>query len=102
MKKLLNYKTLMTLLAIIVVILQLLMTVFKLNINIDAVVSISIALVGALVTIGIVKKNKEDKTIENKEDLEDLLGLSNNETKVNEEESKIEKDIEKITSSENK
>ena len=82
MKKFLNYKTLMTILAIIVVILQVLITVFKLNINIDAVVSVSIGLIGTLVTIGIVKKNKDDKTIENKEDLEKYLKEELNENTV--------------------
>ena len=83
MKKLFNYKTLMTVIASIIVLLQVLMTVFKVNLNIDAVVSISIALVGVLVSIGIVKKNKDDKTIKNKEDLTELLDESkenNNET----------------------
>lgn len=77
MKKFLNYKTLMTVLASIVVLLQVLISVFKLNINIEAVISVSIALIGVMVTLGIVKKNKNDKTIETQEDLKELLDESN-------------------------
>jgi len=77
MKKLFNYKTLMTLLASIVVLLQVFITVFKVNIKIEAFVSISIALVGVMVALGIVKKDKNTETIENKEDLLELLEETN-------------------------
>lgn len=73
MKKFLNYKFLMTVLASVVVLLQVLVNVFKVNINIDAVVSITIACVGVMVALGLVHKNKGDKTIENTQDLEELL-----------------------------
>lgn len=76
MKKFFNYKFLMTVLASIIVLLQVLISVFKVNINIEAVVSVSIALVGVMVTLGIVKKNKDDETIKTKEDLEKLLNES--------------------------
>ena len=73
MKKFLSYKFLMTVLASVVVLLQVLVNVFKVNINIDAVVSITIACVGVMVALGIINKNKDDKTIENTEDLQELL-----------------------------
>ena len=78
MKKLFNYKTIMTLLASIVVLLQVFITVFKVNINIEAFVSISIALVGVMVALGLIKKDKTDSTIENKEELLELLDEKTN------------------------
>lgn len=73
MKKLLNYKSLLTILASVVVLFNVLIAVFKININIEAVISISLAVIGVLVSIGVVKKNKDDKTIETKEELLELL-----------------------------
>lgn len=78
MKKFLNYKFLMSILASVVVLLEVLVNVFKININIEAVISISVACVGILVTLGIITKDKKDKTIENKEDLEELLNNNDN------------------------
>ena len=73
MKKFLNYNFLVTVLASVIVFLEVLMKIFNIYINIDAVISISLAIIGILVTIGIVTKNKTDKTIETKEDLKQLL-----------------------------
>lgn len=73
MKKFLNYKVLMTILASIIVLLQVLVNVFKVNINVEAVASVSIAGVGVLLAIGLVQKNKEDKLVENVDDLKQLL-----------------------------
>lgn len=73
MKKFLDYKFLMSILASVVVLLEVLVKFFKLNINIEAVISITGAIVGVLMTIGVVEKKKEDKTIKTKEDLKDLI-----------------------------
>ena len=53
----------MTVLASVVVLLEVLMDVFKINLNIEAVISISVALIGLMVTIGVVDKDKTDKDI---------------------------------------
>lgn len=87
MKKFLNYNFLMTVLASIIVLLEILMNVFKININIDAVISISVAIIGVMVTLGIVSKKKSDKTIETKEDLKQLL--EKKDKNIVEEETKI-------------
>ena len=73
MKKFLDYKFLMSILASVVVLLEVLVKFFKLNINIEAVISITGAIVGVLMTIGVVEKKKGDKTIKTKEDLKDLI-----------------------------
>lgn len=73
MKKFLDYKFLMSILASVVVLLEVLVKFFKLDINIEAVISITGAVVGVLMTIGVVEKKKEDKTINTKEDLKDLI-----------------------------
>ena len=83
MKKLLNYKSLLTILASVVVLFNVIIAVFKVNINIEAVVSISLAVIGVLVSIGIVKKNNTDKTIENKEELLQLLEDNQNSNETN-------------------
>jgi len=85
MKKFLNYKFLMTVLASIVVLLEVLKNVFKINLNIEAIISVSIAIVGVLISVGIITKNKDDKTIENKDDLIELI----NENKTEKKEDKI-------------
>lgn len=86
MKKFLNYKVLMTILASIIVLLQVLVNVFKININVEAVASVSIAGVGVLLAIGLVQKNKEDKLVENVDDLKQLL--EENKKEDNDEEEK--------------
>ena len=86
MKKLLNYKFLMTVLASVIVLLEVLVNVFKINININAIISICVAVVGVLITIGLVKKNKDDKLVEDVEDLKELLEENKNE--INDEEEK--------------
>lgn len=86
MKKFLNYKFLMTVLASVIVLLEVLVNVFKINININAIISICVAVVGVLITIGLVKKNKDDKLVENVEDLKELLEENKNE--INDEEEK--------------
>ena len=78
MKKFLNYKTLMTILAGVVVLLEVLMDVFKINLNIEAVISVSVAIVGLMVTLGIVDKDKTDKDVKSREDLKEF---TNNEKK---------------------
>jgi len=80
MKKFLNYKTLMTILAGVVVLLEVLMDVFKIKLNIEAVISVSVAIVGLMVTLGIVDKDKTDKDVKSREDLKDFT----NETKEDE------------------
>ena len=72
MKKFLNYKFLMTVLAAVVVLLEVLMDVFKINLNIEAVISVSVAIIGLMVTIGIVDKDKTDKDVKTREDLKDF------------------------------
>ena len=84
MKKFLDYKFLMTVLASIIVLLEVIVNIFKININIDAIISVSVAIVGVLITIGLVKKNKEDKLVEDALDLKELL----EENKNNDEEEK--------------
>ena len=79
MKKFLNYKFLMTVLASVIVLLEVLVNVFKINININAIISICVAVVGVLITIGLVKKNKDDKLVEDVEDLKELLEENKNE-----------------------
>lgn len=69
MKKFLNYKFLMTVLAGVVVLLEVLMDVFKINLNIEAVISVSVAIIGLMVAIGIVDKDKTDKDVKTREDL---------------------------------
>lgn len=86
MKKFLDYKFLMSILASVVVLLEVLVKFFKLNINIEAVISVTGAVVGVLMTIGVVEKKKEDKTIDNKEDLKDLLKDDEDSTDVKKEE----------------
>lgn len=97
MKKFLNYKFLMTVLASVVVLLEVLMDVFKINLNIEAVISISVALIGLMVTIGVVDKDKTDKDIKTKEDLEEFSKENKNEAKEEDDqnttkESKTEKE----------
>ncbi len=89
MKKFLDYKFLMSILASVVVLLEVLVKFFKLNINIEAVISVTGAVVGVLMTIGVVEKKKEDKTIDNKEDLKDLLKDDEDSTDVKKEEFEI-------------
>lgn len=86
MKKFLDYKFLMSILASVVVLLEVLVKFFKLNINIEAVISVTGAVVGVLMTIGVVEKKKEDKTIDNKEDLKDLLKDDEDSTDIKKEE----------------
>lgn len=86
MKKIFNYNFLMTVLASVVVLLEVLVNVLKLNINIDAVISISVAIIGVMVTLGIVSKDKSDKNIETKEDLQDLLDDKKDNNNENEKE----------------
>lgn len=81
MKKKFNYSFLMTVLASVVVLLEVLVNVFKININIEAVISVSVALVGVMVTLGIVTKEKDDKSIETREDLQELLDEKKDENK---------------------
>lgn len=81
MKKIFNYSFLMTVLASVVVLLEVLVNVFKININIEAVISVSVALVGVMVTLGIVTKEKDDKSIETREDLQELLDEKKDENK---------------------
>ena len=81
MKKIFNYSFLMTVLASVVVLLEVLVNVFKININIEAVISVSVALVGVMVTLGIVTKEKGDKNIETREDLQELLDEKKDENK---------------------
>ena len=71
----------MTVLASVVVLLEVLVNVFKININIEAVISVSVALVGVMVTLGIVTKEKGDKNIETREDLQELLDEKKDENK---------------------
>lgn len=71
----------MTVLASVVVLLEVLVNVFKININIEAVISVSVALVGVMVTLGIVTKEKDDKSIETREDLQELLDEKKDENK---------------------
>ncbi|MGN1222645.1 MAG: hypothetical protein ACI4T1_00750 [Christensenellales bacterium] len=73
MKKFLSYKFLMTVLASIIVFIEILSGVFNFNINIDAIVSIGASVVGILVALNIVVKTKEDKDIKTKEDLKELI-----------------------------
>lgn len=97
MKKFLDYKFLMSILASVVVLLEVLVKFFKININIEAVISITGAIVGVLMTIGVVEKKKEDKTIETREDLKELINDKESGEKTEEE--NIQKDdanIEKI------
>ncbi len=72
MKKFLNYNFLMTVLASVIVLLEILVEVFKIKINIEAVISISVAVIGLMVTAGIVNKTSKDKTIKTKDDLKEL------------------------------
>lgn len=81
MKRIFNYSFLMTVLASVVVLLEVLVNVFKININIEAVISVSVALVGVMVTLGIVTKEKDDKSIETREDLQELLDEKKDENK---------------------
>lgn len=76
MKKFLNYKTLMTILAGVVVLLEVLMDVFKIKLNIEAVISVSVAIVGLMVTLGIVDKDKTDKNVKSREDLKDFTNVT--------------------------
>ena len=94
MKKFLDYKFLMSILASVVVLLEVLVKFFKININIEAVISITGAIVGVLMTIGVVEKNKEDKTIETREDLKELINDKEIDDKDGEkaEEENIQKD----------
>lgn len=73
MKKFLSYKFLMTVLASIIVFIEILSGIFNFNINIDAIVSIGASVVGILVALNIVVKTKEDKDIKTKEDLKELI-----------------------------
>ena len=87
----------MTVLASVVVLLEVLMDVFKINLNIEAVISISVALIGLMVTIGVVDKDKTDKDIKTKEDLEEFSKENKNEAKEEDDqnttkESKTEKE----------
>ncbi len=81
----------MTVLASIVVLLEVLTKVFKLNINLEAVISICVAVIGVLVTLGLVSKDKTDKTITNKNELTDLL-KENEETSKENNKKTIEKE----------
>lgn len=62
----------MTVLASVIVLLEILVEVFKIKINIEAVISISVAVIGLMVTAGIVNKTSKDKTIKTKDDLKEL------------------------------
>lgn len=98
MKKFLNYKFLMTVLASVVVLLEILMDVFKIKLNIEAVISVSVAIIGVMVTIGVVDKDKTDKDVKTKDDLKDFIDetkIEENKTKTNED-IKSKKEIEKI------
>lgn len=98
MKKFLNYKFLMTVLASVVVLLEILMDVFKIKLNIEAVISVSVAIIGVMVTIGVVDKDKTDKEVKTKDDLKDFIDetkIEENKTKTNED-IKSKKEIEKI------
>lgn len=97
MKKFLNYKFLMTVLASVVVLLEILMDVFKIKLNIEAVISVSVAIIGVMVTIGVVDKDKTDKDVKTKDDLKDFIDetkIEENKTKTNED-IKSKKEIEK-------
>lgn len=112
MKKFLDYKFLMSILASVVVLLEVLVKFFKLDINIEAVISITGAVVGVLMTIGVVEKKKEDKTINTKEDLKDLIqdketdekdGEKTEEENTQKDDANIEKmEIETIKENDNK
>ena len=82
MKKFLNYKFLMTVLAGVVVLLEILKDVFKINLNIEAVISVSVAIVGVMVTIGIVNKDKGDVEVKSREDLKFYNDKLNNKDKT--------------------
>lgn len=82
MKKFLNYKFLMTVLAGVVVLLEILKDVFKINLNIEAVISVSIAIIGVMVAIGIVNKDKTDVEVKSREDLKFYNDKINNEDKT--------------------
>lgn len=82
MKKFLNYKFLMTVLAGVVVLLEILKDVFKINLNIEAVISVSIAIIGVMVAIGIVNKDKSDVEVKSREDLKFYNDKINNEDKT--------------------
>ncbi|MGN1208611.1 MAG: hypothetical protein ACI4TI_03985 [Christensenellales bacterium] len=84
MKKFLNYKFLMTLLASVVVLLEVLMRVFKINLNIEAVISVFVAIIGIMVTIGVVSKDKTDKEVKSREDLQEYLDENNNGAEIQE------------------
>lgn len=71
----------MTVLAAVVVLLEVLMDVFKINLNIEAVISVSVAIIGLMVTIGVVDKDKTDKDVKTREDLKDFE--KNNKTEEN-------------------
>ena len=81
MKKFLSYKFLITVLAGVVVLLEVLMDVFKINLNIEAVISVSVAIIGLMVAIGVVDKDKTDKDVKTREDLKDFE--KNNKTEEN-------------------
>ena len=87
----------MTVLASVVVLLEILMDVFKIKLNIEAVISVSVAIIGVMVTIGVVDKDKTDKDIKTKDDLKDFIDetkIEENKTKTNED-IKSKKEIEK-------
>lgn len=80
MKKFLNYNFLMTVLASVVVLLEVLMNVFNVNLHTEAVISVSVAIIGLMVTLGIVDKGKNDKEVKTKEDLKNFINNDNEET----------------------